>query len=158
MENSTMEVDEIKSERHDVKLPFSIDNLLADKFEKCNSNDCEASTSAVISDLKSNFISDVSDNVDSDDDRCSNSSENVDVESSTVGDAQEFHDAKTADYGQSGIYYICISLSVIFFLVTYTLTTLPQRDTDAPPKFSMPTFCRHNNIMIDKQIKEKLWE
>ncbi|CAB3261969.1 unnamed protein product [Arctia plantaginis] len=102
MEYSTMEVDEIKSERHDVKLPFSIDNLLADKFEKCNSNDCEASTSAVISDLKSNFISDVSDNVDSDDDRCSNSSENVDVESSTVGDAQEFLDAKTADYGQSG--------------------------------------------------------
>lgn len=105
MENSIMEVDEIKSERHDAKLPFSIDNLLADKFKECKSNDCEPSTSAVISDLKSNFTGEVTDNVDSDDDRCSNSSENVDVESSTVGDAQEYLDIKTAEFGQSGIFY-----------------------------------------------------
>ncbi|XP_075988445.1 uncharacterized protein LOC142984592 [Anticarsia gemmatalis] len=103
MENSSMEVDEIKIEKSEAKLPFSIENLLADKFEKCSNVNEEASTSAVICDLKSNFASDVTDNNDSDDDdRCSNSSENVDVESSTVGDAQEFLDVKSSDYGQSG--------------------------------------------------------
>lgn len=103
MESSAMEVEEIKTEKNETKLPFSIENLLADKFEKCTPNS-EASTSAVMCDLKTKFTSDVTDNIESDDDdRCSNSSENVDVESSTVGDAQEFLDVKSTDYGQSGI-------------------------------------------------------
>lgn len=109
---STMDVEEIKTEKNETKLPFSIENLLADKFEKQNCNDftasdANASTSGVNCGLKNNFISDVTENNDSDDDddvddRASNSSENVDVESSTVGDAQEYLDIKSADYGQSG--------------------------------------------------------
>lgn len=104
---STMDVEEIKTEKSETKLPFSIENLLADKFEKRSndfSNDANASTSGVICDLKSNFTSDVTDAIDSDDDdrASSDSSENVDVESSTVGDAQEFLDLKSTDYGQSG--------------------------------------------------------
>ncbi|KAJ8707098.1 hypothetical protein PYW08_011232 [Mythimna loreyi] len=103
---STMDVEEIKTEKSETKLPFSIENLLADKFEKQNfelSNDANASTSGVTCDLKSSFASDVADNVESDDDGASsNSSENVDVESSTVGDPQEFLDLKSSDYGQSG--------------------------------------------------------
>ncbi|XP_026741997.1 homeobox protein ceh-30-like [Trichoplusia ni] len=105
---STMDVEEIKAEKNETKLPFSIENLLADKFQKENpnnySNDVSPSTSAVNSDVRSNFISDVTENLDSDDDdrHSSNSSENVDVESSTVGDAQEYLDIKSTDYSQSG--------------------------------------------------------
>ncbi|CAH1642941.1 unnamed protein product [Spodoptera littoralis] len=105
--DSTMEVDEIKTEKSENKLPFSIENLLADKFERqCFnefSDNANASTSGVTSDLKSNYVSDVPENIDSDDDDrvSSDSSENVDVESSTVGDAQEFLDMKSTDYSQS---------------------------------------------------------
>lgn len=105
---STMDVDDVKAEKNETKLPFSIENLLADKFHKENSNDfsndASPSTSAVNSDVRGNFISDVTDHLDSDDDdrHSSNSSENVDVESSTVGDAQEFLDIKSTDYSQSG--------------------------------------------------------
>ncbi|XP_049699111.2 homeobox protein ceh-19 [Helicoverpa armigera] len=102
--SETMDVDEIKTEKSETKLPFSIENLLADKFEKQTDfvNEANASTSGVNCELKSSFVSDVTENIDSDDDASSNSSENVDVESSTVGDAQEFLDIKSTDYQQSG--------------------------------------------------------
>ena len=113
---STMDVEEIKTEKSETKLPFSIENLLADKFEKSSndfSNNANASTSGVTCDLKNNFNSDVTDAIDSDDDDrvSSDSSENVDVESSTVGDAQEFLDLKSSDYGQSGnfIFYFVLN-------------------------------------------------
>lgn len=98
-----MEVDsvenEVKSVKNETKLPFSIDNLLADKFEK----QCEASSLPDYFGKENPFAAYEKEVLGSDeDDKGSSSSEQVDVESSNVNDAQEFADLKSPDYQQSG--------------------------------------------------------
>lgn len=101
----SMDVDENESkiEKIESKLPFSIENLLADKFERKDKiNEEMATTSAGTDDFEKGFYkSEEKDHSDSDDDNKSNDSEQVDVESSTAGDAQEFMGGST-DYQQSG--------------------------------------------------------
>ncbi|XP_045508467.1 NK1 transcription factor-related protein 1-like [Colias croceus] len=87
----SIEEDKIEVKNAETKLPFSIDNLLADKFnrpESSTSLDCFSAFNQV--------------NVDSDDDddKASSGSEQLDVETS-VGDDREIGDVK-ADYQQSG--------------------------------------------------------
>ncbi|XP_072937615.1 uncharacterized protein lms [Epargyreus clarus] len=97
-----MEVDsvdnEVKSVKNETKLPFSIDNLLADKFEK-TFDDASSSLPDYFSKEKFSAYEKVGSD---DDDKGSSSSEQVDVESSNVSDAQEFTDLKSPDYQQSG--------------------------------------------------------
>lgn len=88
---------EVKSVKSESKLPFSIDNLLADKFEKQPFVD----TSSLPGFSKESFSA-YDKEVSDEDDKGSSSSEQVDVESSNVNDAQEFTDLKSPDYQQSG--------------------------------------------------------
>lgn len=76
-----------KNGKSEVKLPFSIENLLADKIEASVSD----STSFIPSEVFNEF-----------DDGASDCSEQVDVEGSTTGDAQEFVEVKN-DYQQPGM-------------------------------------------------------
>ncbi|KAG6447245.1 hypothetical protein O3G_MSEX004843 [Manduca sexta] len=97
-----VEENEQKIVKIDAKLPFSIENLLADKInhaEKPINSEVQPSTS-----VNSNYFKDfnASELGNSDDEISNGSSENVDVESSTAGDAPEFGDMKTNDY-HSGI-------------------------------------------------------
>ncbi|XP_045782602.1 homeobox protein MSH-B [Maniola jurtina] len=86
-ESIEMEIqNDVKIDKPEVKLPFSIDSLLADKFVSDNH---EASTS---DDLVYNKEQD------NEDDGNSSCSEQLDVESSTAGDAQEFMEAKSTEY------------------------------------------------------------
>ncbi|XP_041988706.1 homeobox protein MSH-B [Aricia agestis] len=84
-----------KINKSDTKLPFSIENLLSDKF---NSVDKEVpSTSHDIyfgSDRVKNHFEAESD----DDDKESSDSEQLDVESSNASDVQELPEMKTSDY------------------------------------------------------------
>lgn len=112
--SDAMEVEEIKTpdpkvDKSETKLTFSIDNLLADKFEKRvveESNKSEdinnfAGANSV------NFYEDLCNREktygsEDDDDKASDSSEQVDVESSTAGDCNDFGDVKSPDYQQPG--------------------------------------------------------
>lgn len=102
-----------KPNKNETKLPFSIENLLADKFEKDRGNkraDFELGATSSSLDSMEYFRSDniYNDNdlnddntLDSeDDDKVSTISEQVDVETST-SDAQEFTERQT-DYQQTG--------------------------------------------------------
>lgn len=75
---------DVKNDKPELKLPFSIDNLLADKFSGDRN---EASTS-------DHLVYDREVNNDDDGSSCS---EQLDVESSTA-DAQEFCEAKQSEY------------------------------------------------------------
>ncbi|XP_069364100.1 NK1 transcription factor-related protein 1-like [Maniola hyperantus] len=87
IQSAEMEIqNEVKIDKPEPKLPFSIDSLLADKFVSDNN---EATTS---DDLVYNKEQDNQDDVDS------SCSEQLDVESSTAGDAQEFLEAKSTEY------------------------------------------------------------
>ncbi|XP_059062500.1 homeobox protein MSH-B [Achroia grisella] len=113
---SSMDVDEVegesKIEKTDSKLPFSIENLLAGKFDKsghakeiCYTDEDKVnpstSGSGELDCFRSFTKSDVNCASDDDDGASSESSEPVDVEGSTVEDTQDFGDGK-ADYQQSG--------------------------------------------------------
>ncbi|XP_026755380.1 homeobox protein MSH-B [Galleria mellonella] len=112
---SSMDVDDkeedTKIERTETKLTFSIDNLLAGKFEKygqakektnTDSEKVNPSTSSVNLDCFASFKeSDVNCASDDDDGASTVSSEPVDVENSTIEDLHEFADGKS-DYQQSG--------------------------------------------------------
>lgn len=99
---------EMKNNKSETRLPFSIENLLADKFVEVNGKavvDGEPSTSAETVLFKEFSVGEVGSHAhdDSDDDRVSStSSENVDVESSGGGDVNDFIDAKKNDYLLSG--------------------------------------------------------
>lgn len=88
------------------RLPFSIESLLADKFEKNERNEQlieknAASCSAV---SKDEFYPDEEENhedMEDDDDDKSTSSEQVDVVSSNASDVPEFTE-RSSDYQQSG--------------------------------------------------------
>ncbi|XP_063835894.1 homeobox protein MSH-B [Ostrinia nubilalis] len=108
--DTPMDVDdadaEAKVEKSDAKLPFSIESLLADKFDKADSvkeanEDAHASTSGT-GYFKNNSDSEVHCETDEEDRESNLSSEHVDVEGSTVGDAQDYLDDKRHDYQQSG--------------------------------------------------------
>ncbi|CAK1548921.1 unnamed protein product [Leptosia nina] len=86
MDSEKMDVDKTEKEKPEGKLPFSIDSLLADKFESASSMD-------YFQDLKDQV------NIDSDDASCA--SEQLDVETS-INDAQEFADARSTEMQQSG--------------------------------------------------------
>lgn len=88
-----------------IRLPFSIENLLADKFDKNKTKEqfveqSAASSSAV---SKDEFYPDEEENHDDmdDDDDKSTSSEQVDVVSSNASDVPEFNE-RSSDYQQSG--------------------------------------------------------
>lgn len=86
-----------------IKLPFSIENLLADKFEK-NKTNIEESAASSSATSKDEFYPDEEDNhdeMDDDEDDKSTSSEQVDVVSSNASDVQEFNE-RSSDYQQSG--------------------------------------------------------
>lgn len=101
----------LPKEKADTKLPFSIENLLADKFEKHEDNLKEdqniacSSASDSTDYFKAHYYNSEGQNhhFDSDDDdKESTNSEPVDVVSSNT-DAQEFSEEKSTDYQQSGI-------------------------------------------------------
>lgn len=106
-----MDVDEhpeCKIEKSETKLPFSIESLLADKFDKASDvkekvEDGQASTSAMGYFKNNTGDSEVNCETDEDDRESNQSSEHVDVEGSTVGDANDYLDEKRHDYQQSGM-------------------------------------------------------
>lgn len=108
---TAMDVDEhpeCKIEKSETKLPFSIENLLADKFDKASDvkekvEDGQASTSAMGYFKNNTGDSEVNCETDEDDRESNQSSEHVDVEGSTVGDANDYLDEKRHDYQQSGM-------------------------------------------------------
>lgn len=88
------------------RLPFSIESLLADKFEKNKTNEhlneeTAASSSAVSKDEFYPDDEENQDDMDDDDDDKSTSSEQVDVVSSNASDVPEFGE-RSSDYQQSG--------------------------------------------------------
>lgn len=107
-----MEVEEVKTsdtktDKAETKLNFSIDSLLADKFDKCV-NEQNQICGAVRNNETTgdtDFFNDrcgrQSDELE-DDDKASSSSEQVDVESSNAGDSHDFVDVKSPDYQQPG--------------------------------------------------------
>lgn len=93
-----MDIDETESkiEKSDTKLPFSIENLLADKFVQNDPKEGPSTSAGYFT--KDDEVPCETD----EEDRESNlSSEHVDVEGSTA-DAHEFLDDKRHDYQQSG--------------------------------------------------------
>lgn len=112
---SQMEIDEtsqneVKTEKAESKLPFSIENLLSDKFKKKSPVDDNPSTSGCSDYFKIND--------DDTDDEKSDDSENVDVEGSTA-DAQEFVD-KNHDYQQTGrVFNTLINEMKILYVETF---------------------------------------
>ncbi|KPJ10874.1 BarH-like 2 homeobox protein [Papilio machaon] len=113
--SDAMEVEEMKTpdpkiDKAETKLTFSIDNLLADKFEKRVEEDRKKSEEEVSSGACENesviFYKDLCNREQTydseDEDKASDSSEQVDVESSTAGDCLDFADVKSSDYQQPG--------------------------------------------------------
>lgn len=112
----SMDVDEneLKVDKIESKLPFSIENLLADKFERKEKS--EEASIAEGDDFEKGFYKSEENHSGSDDnDDKSDNSEQVDVESSTAGDAQEFMGG-SSDYQQSGMRLILL-LGMDKFLV-----------------------------------------
>ncbi|RVE53614.1 hypothetical protein evm_001755 [Chilo suppressalis] len=101
--NVDMEVEQDHAEsiveKTDTKLPFSIDSLLADKFESDKEKEEYPSTSALSSFSSSTRDSEV--HCDSDDES-NQSSENVDVDGSGSAEGRDYMEEKRADYQQSG--------------------------------------------------------
>lgn len=99
LENDITE-DEPKVET--TKLPFSIESLLADKFENKNEPLIEesATSSSAVSNDDFYPVDEENHDMDEDDDK-STSSEQVDVVSSNASDVPEFGE-RSADYQQSG--------------------------------------------------------
>ncbi|XP_013176328.1 PREDICTED: homeobox protein MSH-B [Papilio xuthus] len=110
--SDAMEVEEIKTadpkiDKTETKLTFSIDNLLADKFEKRveDRNTSEVGSAACVNESVNLYkdLCNQEQTYDSEDeDKASDSSEQVDVESSTAGDCLDFTDVKSPDYQQPG--------------------------------------------------------
>lgn len=103
LENDITE-DEPKVET--TRLPFSIESLLADKFQKTKTNEYliqenAASSSAVSKDVFDPDDEENQDDMDDDEDDKSTSSEQVDVVSSNASDVPEFGE-RSSDYQQSG--------------------------------------------------------
>lgn len=97
LENDITE-DEPKVEA--TKLPFSIESLLADKFENKNEHIDECGTSSAVSNDDLYPVDEENHDSDEDDDK-STSSEQVDVVSSNASDVPEFGE-RCSDYQQSG--------------------------------------------------------
>lgn len=108
------EKSDLKIEKNETKLPFSIESLLSDTLNKSEDHSAP-STSGTDADYFKNFRnSEVT--VSDDEDRASTeSSEPVDVDGTVGGDAQEFIDAKT-DYQQSGTFITYKKTSFLFII------------------------------------------
>ncbi|XP_068622287.1 homeobox protein MSH-B [Battus philenor] len=114
--NEEMEVEEVskapevKTDKSETKLRFSIDSLLADKYEKqieinkpeddIVSNEGPNESEFFFKNLDNDERGFISDN---EDDKDSNSSEQVDVENSVAGETHDFTDVKSpTSYQQPG--------------------------------------------------------
>ncbi|CAG9794356.1 unnamed protein product [Diatraea saccharalis] len=101
-ESMDMEPDHAESviEKSDTKLSFSIESLLANKFDSGARDKEEYPSTSALSTF-SNSTRDSEVHCDSDDES-NQSSENVDVDGSGGGDGQDYLDEKHVDYQQSG--------------------------------------------------------